>query len=78
MRPAVELSYQPKKDQEVLFDTLEMEDCTPSHAQAIKMRKFSDEKRLNEDVILSIMFEEKGKKQRKIGILRQRGSGSIG
>ena len=60
MRPAVELSYLPKKQQEVLFDTIEMEDCTPSHAQAIKMRKFSDEKRLNEDVILSIMSEEKG------------------
>lgn len=60
MRPAVELSYLPKKEQEVLFDTIEMEDCTPSHAQAIKMCKFSDEGRLNEDVILSIMSEEKG------------------
>ena len=47
MRPAVELSYLPKKEQEALFDTIKMEDCTPSHAQAIKMRKFSDDKRLN-------------------------------
>ena len=38
---------------------MESEDCTPSHAQAIKIRKFSAEGRLNEDVLLSIMSEEK-------------------
>ena len=41
MRPAVELSYLPKEEQEILYDTMESEDCTPSHAQAIKIRKFS-------------------------------------
>lgn len=59
MRPAVELSYLPKEEQEILYDTMESEDCTPSHAQAIKIRKFSEEGRLNEDVLLSIMAEEK-------------------
>lgn len=59
MRPAVELSYLPKESQEELFDTMEMEDCTPSHAQAIKLRRFSDTGKLNQDVILSIMSEEK-------------------
>ncbi len=59
MRPAVELSYLPKESQEELFDTMEMEDCTPSHAQAIKMRQFSEKGTLNPDVILSIMIEEK-------------------
>ena len=59
MRPAVELSYLPKEEQEILYDTMESEDCTPSHAQAIKIRKFSAEGRLNEDVLLSIMSEEK-------------------
>ena len=59
MRPAVELSYLPKEEQEILYDTMESEDCTPSHAQAIKIRKFSAEGRLNEDVLLSIMEEEK-------------------
>ena len=59
MRPAVELSYLPKEEQEVLYDTMESEACTPSHAQAIKIRKFSAEGRLNEDVLLSIMSEEK-------------------
>ena len=59
MRPAVELSYLTKEDQEILYDTMESEACTPSHAQAIKIRKFSAEGRLNEDVLLSIMAEEK-------------------
>ena len=59
MRPAVELSYLPKEEQEILYDTMESEACTPSHAQAIKIRKFSEEGRLNEDVLLSIMSEEK-------------------
>ena len=59
MRPAVDLSYLPKEEQEILYDTMESEACTPSHAQAIKIRKFSAEGRLNEDVLLSIMSEEK-------------------
>lgn len=59
MRPAVELSYLTKEEQEILYDTMESEACTPSHAQAIQIRKFSAEGRLNEDVLLSIMSEEK-------------------
>jgi len=59
MRPAVELSYLPKEQQQSLLETMECEDCTPSHVQAMKMRKFSEEGRLNEDVILSVMQEEK-------------------
>lgn len=59
MRPAVELSYLPKESQEELFDTMEMEDCTPSHAQAIKLRRFAETGKLNQEVILSIMMEEK-------------------
>ena len=59
MRPAVELSYLSKEEQAILYDTMESEACTPSHAQAIKIRKFSAEGRLNEDVLLSIMSEEK-------------------
>ncbi|MDR1628936.1 MAG: ParB/RepB/Spo0J family partition protein [Oscillospiraceae bacterium] len=59
MRPAVELSYLPEEEQQALLVTIQSEDCTPSHVQAMKMRKFSQEGRLNEDVILSIMTEEK-------------------
>ncbi len=60
MRPAVELSYLPKDQQEILLDTMQAEDCTPSHAQAIKLRKFSEEGKLNEAVVLSILFRRKG------------------
>lgn len=59
MRPAVELSYLPKEEQEILYDTWSRRLVTPSHAQAIKIRKFSAEGRLNEDVLQSIMSEEK-------------------
>jgi ParB family chromosome partitioning protein len=59
-RPAVEISYLPEDEQEALHQTMEAEDCTPSLAQAIKMKKFSQEGHLNADVILSIMAEEKG------------------
>ena len=59
MRPAVELSYLPKEEQQTLLTAIESEDCTPSHVQALKMRKFSEEGQLNEDVMLSIMREEK-------------------
>jgi ParB family chromosome partitioning protein len=59
MRPAVELSYLSTEQQEALTEAMQSEDCTPSHVQAMKMRKFADEGRLNDDVILSIMSEEK-------------------
>lgn len=68
MRPAVELSYLTKKEQEELYDTMELEDCTPSHAQAIKMRKFSEAGKLNEEVILSIISEEKPNQVEKFKI----------
>ena len=59
LRPAVELSYLPENEQNALLEVMEGEDCTPSHAQAIKMRDFSEKGKLNADVILSIMQEEK-------------------
>lgn len=58
-RPAVELSYLTDQEQYDLLETMELEDATPSLAQAIKMKNFSKEQRLNADVILSIMSEEK-------------------
>ena len=72
MRPAVELSYLPKEQQQVLLDTMEQEDCTPSHAQAIKMRKFAEAGKLNEDVILSIMTEEKPNQVEQFKIPKKR------
>ncbi len=60
MQPAVELSYLTESEQKALLETMECELCTPSYAQARKMRSYSEQGRLNEDVILSIMEEEKG------------------
>ena len=72
MRPAVELSYLPKEQQQTLFDTMELEDCTPSHAQAIKMRKFAEAGKLKEEVILSIMTEEKPNQVEQFKIPKKR------
>lgn len=72
MRPAVELSYLSKTEQEVLLDTMQLEDCTPSHAQAIKMRKFSGQGKLNDEVVLSIMTEEKGNQKEQFRMPKER------
>ena len=72
MRPAVELSYLPKEQQEILYDTMKSEDCTPSHAQAIKLRKFSESGKLGEDVILSILAEEKPNQVEQFKIPKKR------
>jgi len=59
MRPAVELSYLSQEQQQSLLYAIESEDGAPSFAQAVQMRKVSEEGQLNEDTILSIMQEEK-------------------
>lgn len=58
-RPAVEISYLTKPEQESLLDSMRSEDCTPSLAQAIKMKSFSKEGKLQAAVIASILQEEK-------------------
>ena len=59
MRPAVELSYLDEDAQCDLVDAMDLNDCTPSHAQAIRMRKMFDEGELDADKIDEIMMEEK-------------------
>ena len=66
LRPAVELSYLTEQEQRDLIETIGYEDSTPSLAQAIKMKEFSREGRLNADVILSIMCEQKPNQKEKI------------
>lgn len=65
-RPAVELSYLTEQEQADLIETIGYEDATPSLVQAIKMKEFSREGRLNADVILSIMCEQKPNQKEKI------------
>lgn len=68
MRPAVEISYLDEDNQRDLVDAIDTEDCTPSHAQTIKIRKFFDEGKLSSDIITSIMQEEKPNQKEKIVI----------
>ena len=72
MTPAVEISYIPKELQEELLNAMEMEDCTPSYAQAQKMRKFLDMDKLSVDSILAIMQEEKPNQKEKIVLREER------
>jgi len=65
-QPAVEISYLKKNEQECLLQTIETEEATPSLSQAQRMKKLSQEGRLNEDVIFSIMTEEKPNQKEKI------------
>jgi len=72
MRPAVELSYLAENEQRSLLDSMESEDCTPSYAQALKMRRFSQEGNLTGEVILSIMEEEKPNQKEQFKIPKER------
>lgn len=72
MRPAVELSYLTEREQHDLHETMLSEDQTPSHAQAIKMRKLSQTGRLSMDVIFSVMQEEKPNQKEHFKIPRER------
>ena len=71
-RPAVELSYLSKEQQQSLYDTMECEDCTPSLAQAIKMKEFSRDGKLTGEVILSIMQEEKPNQREQFKMPKER------
>lgn len=71
-RPAVELSYLSKEQQQSLYDTMECEDCTPSLAQAIKMKEFSRDGKLTVEIILSIMQEEKPNQREQFKMPKER------
>lgn len=64
--PAVELSYLTKKEQENLLETMESEDCTPSHSQAIRMKELSRDNKLDMYTIFKIMKEEKPNQKEQI------------
>ena len=68
LRPAVELSYLNDWEQQDLLSAIEYADATPSHAQAIKLRRFSAENKLTQEVIESIMCEEKPNQKEKISV----------
>ena len=66
MRPAVEISYFPKERQEELLENMEMEACTPSHDQTIRMRKLLSDGKLTAEAITAVMQEEKPNQKERI------------
>ena len=68
LRPAVELSYLTRDEQETVYEQIINRECTPSHAQAIRMRKLSEHSALNEAAIKAIMKEDKPNQVEKIHI----------
>ena len=70
--PAVELSYLSKQEQQTLLSEMEYADATPSLSQAIRLHRFSQEGRLNRDVIYAVMSEEKANQKEKLKIPAER------
>jgi ParB family chromosome partitioning protein len=70
--PAVEISYLEQSEQLVLLDAINLNDCTPSHAQSIRLKKLSQEGLLDNDRIYEIMSEEKPNQREKFSFRADR------
>ena len=68
--PAVEISFLTEEEQKVLLDAMALNDCTPSHAQSIRLKKLSQEGLLDQNAIYEIMSEEKPNQQEQIKLKR--------
>ena len=66
LSPAVELSYLSEEQQNILLDAMSLNDCTPSHAQSIRMKKAAQQGTLSSDSIYEIMSEEKANQAERI------------
>jgi len=69
--PAVEISYLSKDEQRILLDAMELNDCTPSHAQSIRLKKLSQEGSLDSQIIYGVMSEEKPNQKEQIKFKRE-------
>ena len=69
--PAVEISYLDKAEQRVLLNAMELNDCTPSHAQAIRLKKLSQEGVLQDQTIYNILAEQKPNQQEQYKFKRE-------
>lgn len=69
--PAVEISYLDKAEQRVLLNAMELNDCTPSHAQAIRLKKLSQEGVLQDQTIYDILAEQKPNQQEQYKFKRE-------
>lgn len=72
MRPAVEISYLSEREQDDLLDAMGMEACTPSHVQAIRMRRLSEQGALSREAMASIMGERKPNQVEQFRIPREK------
>lgn len=72
LRPAVEISYMPLPQQKQLLEIIEIEQCTPSHAQAIRMRRMAEEGKLSAEAIEAIMDEQKPNQKERIVLRGER------
>lgn len=66
LRPAVELSYLSKDEQEMVYEEITYEDITPSHKQAKQIRKLSEDNKLDSDILESIFLEPKPNQEKRI------------
>lgn len=69
--PAVEISYLSKDEQRILLDAMDLNDCTPSHAQSIRLKKLSQEGSLDSQIIYGVMSEEKPNQKDQIKFKRE-------
>ena len=69
--PAVEISYLEQSEQRVLLNAMELNDCTPSHAQSIRLKKLSQDGVLNEQTIYDILAEQKPNQQEQYKFKRE-------
>jgi ParB family chromosome partitioning protein len=69
--PAVEISYLSKDEQRILLDAMDLNDCTPSHTQSIRLKKLSQEGSLDSQIIYGVMSEEKPNQKEQIKFKRE-------
>ena len=69
--PAVEISYLSKDEQRILLDAMDLNDCTPSHAQSIRLKKLSQEGSLDSQIVYGVMSEEKPNQKEQIKFKRE-------
>jgi ParB family chromosome partitioning protein len=72
IRPAVELSYLNKDEQQLVYSEMTYDDLSPTHAQAIKIRKLSETKRLNAEILEDILMQEKGNQHEQISFNKEK------
>lgn len=72
IRPAVELSYLNKDEQQLVYSEMTYDDLSPTHAQAIKIRKLSETKRLNAEILEDILMQEKGNQHDQISFNKEK------